>query len=152
MYTQRLLGASIPTIHDLQAQQSFRSQPLVSSISSFTSHATSSARPYDGRTELAPNMVITVEPGIYFSRYALQNVYLKDPRHSKYINVSLLERYYPVGGVRIEDDILVTETGYENLTTAPKGEEACRIIRGEVDVYGQPRKTVEMKWKEARDL
>jgi Spa2 homology domain (SHD) of GIT len=43
----------------------------------------------------------------------------------------MLERYYPIGGIRIEDDILVTATGYESLTTAPKGEEACRIIRGE---------------------
>ena len=39
-----------------------------------------------------------------------------------------MEKYYPVGGVRIEDDILITEDGYENLTTAPKGEEALRII------------------------
>ena len=30
--------------------------------------------------------------------------------------------------MRIEDDILITEDGYENLTTAPKGEEALRII------------------------
>jgi Xaa-Pro dipeptidase len=36
--------------------------------------------------------------------------------------------YYPVGGVRIEDDILVTKDGYENLTTAPKGDEALKII------------------------
>jgi Xaa-Pro dipeptidase len=40
----------------------------------------------------------------------------------------LLDKYYPVGGVRIEDDILVTEDGYENLTTAPKGDEALKII------------------------
>jgi Xaa-Pro dipeptidase len=40
----------------------------------------------------------------------------------------LLEKYYPVGGVRIEDDLLVTEDGYENLTTAPKGEKALKII------------------------
>jgi Xaa-Pro dipeptidase len=56
-------------------------------------------------------------------------VYLVDPKHAKYINKDMLEQYYPVGGVRIEDDILVTSTGYENLTTAPKGEEACEIIR-----------------------
>jgi hypothetical protein len=31
--------------------------------------------------------------------------------------------------VRIEDDLLVTEGGCENLTTAPKGEEMCAIIR-----------------------
>jgi Xaa-Pro dipeptidase len=42
-----------------------------------------------------------------------------------------LQRYLAVGGVRIEDDILVTADGYENLTKAPKGEEMLRIIRGE---------------------
>lgn len=35
-----------------------------------------------------------------------------------------------VGGVRIEDDILITAKGYENLTLAPKGREMLDIIRG----------------------
>ena len=67
-------------------------------------------------------MVVTVEPGIYFSAYALQHFYLPSPVHSKYINTEVLKRYMPVGGVRIEDDILITSSGYENLTTAPKGD------------------------------
>jgi Xaa-Pro dipeptidase len=33
--------------------------------------------------------------------------------------------------VRIEDDVLVTEDGYENLTTTPKGDEALKIINGD---------------------
>ena len=36
-----------------------------------------------------------------------------------------------VGGVRIEDDILITSKGYENLTMAPKGDAMLSIIRGE---------------------
>jgi len=64
----------------------------------------------------------------YFSRYALEEVFLKDERYAKFINKDLLGKYYPVGGVRIEDDILVTEDGFENLTTAPKGNEALKII------------------------
>jgi Xaa-Pro dipeptidase len=74
-------------------------------------------------------MVVTVEPGIYFSVYALQHFYLPSPIHSKYINVDMLQRYLPVGGVRIEDDILITSRGYENLTTAPKGDAMLDIIR-----------------------
>ncbi|KAH0543234.1 hypothetical protein FGG08_002398 [Glutinoglossum americanum] len=83
------------------------------------------------RHGLEEGMVITVEPGIYFSEYALSHVFLPSPIHSKYICRDVLQRYLPVGGVRIEDDILVTADGYENLTRAPKGEEMLRIIRGE---------------------
>ncbi|KAF4550627.1 Xaa-Pro aminopeptidase-like protein [Elsinoe fawcettii] len=80
---------------------------------------------------LEPGMVITIEPGIYFNRYALDNLYLNKPEHARFINTEVLERYMSVGGVRIEDDVLVTAYGYRNLTTAPKGEQALRIIRGE---------------------
>lgn len=58
-------------------------------------------------------------------------MYLPSPIHSKYINKEALLRYLPVGGVRIEDDILITSSGYENLTTAPKGEEMLRIIKSQ---------------------
>jgi Xaa-Pro dipeptidase len=58
----------------------------------------------------------------------LEDLFLKDARYAKLINKDLLDKYYPVGGVRIEDDILVTEDGYENLTTAPKGDDALKII------------------------
>ncbi|KAF1984009.1 hypothetical protein K402DRAFT_360242 [Aulographum hederae CBS 113979] len=79
---------------------------------------------------LQEGMVITIEPGIYFSRYALSTVYLPNPDHAKYINKEVLHRYLPVGGVRIEDDILITAKGHENLTVAPKGDEMLKIIKG----------------------
>ena len=79
--------------------------------------------------DLEPGMVVTVEPGIYFNRYELNRAYLNDPIHSKFIDKNVLERYWDVGGVRIEDDILITDKGYEVLTTAPKGETALEIIR-----------------------
>lgn len=83
---------------------------------------------------LKEDMVITVEPGLYFSKFALENHFLKDPVHSRYINTEVLGRYVDVGGVRIEDDILITRDGFENLTTALKGEDALKVIRGEEGV------------------
>ncbi|KAF3043565.1 hypothetical protein E8E11_008048 [Didymella keratinophila] len=81
-------------------------------------------------SQLQEGMVVTVEPGIYFSMYALQHFYLPSPVHSRFINQKVLQRYMPVGGVRIEDDILITSRGYENLTKAPKGDAMFDIIRG----------------------
>ena len=48
---------------------------------------------FRSETVLVPNMVVTVEPGIYLPG---------------------------IGGVRIEDDIIITEDGNERLTFAPK--------------------------------
>ncbi|KUL90378.1 hypothetical protein ZTR_02128 [Talaromyces verruculosus] len=76
---------------------------------------------------LEPNMIVTVEPGIYFNRLALKNT--QTLPIARYIDFDVVERYIPIGGVRIEDDILVTADGYENLTTAPKGAAALDIIR-----------------------
>ncbi|KAK3938340.1 peptidase M24, structural domain-containing protein [Diplogelasinospora grovesii] len=79
--------------------------------------------PYHGRQKLERNMVVTVEPGLYFCKEYLQAFFLDNPLHAPHINKGTLARYWDVGGVRIEDCILVTDAGYENLTTAPKGEE-----------------------------
>ena len=91
---------------------------------------TTSFIPWSAATLLPPfeeGMVITVEPGIYFSRYALADA--KKRAIAKYIDFEVAERYIPIGGVRIEDDILITAHGYENLTTTPKGEKMLEIIR-----------------------
>ncbi|KAI0123862.1 putative Xaa-Pro aminopeptidase [Xylariales sp. AK1849] len=87
--------------------------------------------PYSGRRRLEKNMIVTVEPGIYFCKEYIEAYFLKRPEHAKYINTKVLDKYWDVGGVRIEDDILVTEDGHENLSWAPKGDEGLRIINGE---------------------
>jgi Xaa-Pro dipeptidase len=38
-------------------------------------------------------------------------------RDSKHIDHDVLKRYESVGGVRIEDVVLITKEGHENLTT-----------------------------------
>ncbi|KAK0711272.1 peptidase M24, structural domain-containing protein [Lasiosphaeris hirsuta] len=81
-----------------------------------------------GRQKLEKNMVVTIEPGIYFCREYIQAYFLDNPLHAKYINKKLLEKYYPIGGVRIEDCILVTEDSYDNLTTIAKGDDMLKII------------------------
>ena len=48
---------------------------------------------FRSETKLEPGMIVTVEPGIYVPQ---------------------------VGGCRIEDDVLITETGREILSSSPK--------------------------------
>lgn len=68
------------------------------------------------RGEIPANAVLTNEPGIYFRAYPFKQE-LKDGKWDGIVDQSVLERYWEVGGVRIEDDIWVKEGGYENLTT-----------------------------------
>ncbi|RMZ73448.1 Xaa-Pro dipeptidase [Pyrenophora seminiperda CCB06] len=71
------------------------------------------------RGSLPARSVITVEPGVYFCRFIIEP-YLKDEEKKKYIDTNVLEKYWSVGGVRIEDNILITKDGFENLTPTPK--------------------------------
>ncbi|KAL1927765.1 hypothetical protein VTP01DRAFT_3586 [Rhizomucor pusillus] len=71
------------------------------------------------RRTLAAGNVVTVEPGIYFCDFIINPV-VQSPETSKYVNLEMLNRYKSVGGVRIEDNIVITEDGFVNLTTVPK--------------------------------
>lgn len=71
------------------------------------------------RIPLKERAIITVEPGCYFCEFIIKP-YLDDPKHNKYINKDVLDKYWATGGFRIEDDVLVTSDGYENLTDVIK--------------------------------
>ncbi|MCJ7679193.1 MAG: aminopeptidase P family protein [Candidatus Aminicenantes bacterium] len=60
--------------------------------------------------ELKPGYVLTVEPGIYFIP-ALIDLWKSEKKFTEYINYDKLDAYRDFGGARIEDDILVTESG-----------------------------------------
>lgn len=60
--------------------------------------------------KLLPGHVITNEPGCYFIP-ALIEKWKSEGINKEFINFSKLEEYYTFGGVRIEDDILVTQSG-----------------------------------------
>ena len=64
---------------------------------------------------LEKNMILSDEPGIYFIPYLLEKAF-NDEKISKYFVKDKLKQYYDFGGVRIEDNILITEDGCVNLT------------------------------------
>lgn len=66
---------------------------------------------------LRPGMLVTIEPGFYQVLAILNDV----ERRSKYqgiVNWERLAQFADVRGIRIEDDVLVTEEGSEVLTAA----------------------------------
>lgn len=54
--------------------------------------------------------VITDEPGIYFIP-ALIEKWKNEGTNAQFINFDVLEKYYDFGGIRLEDDILITDEG-----------------------------------------
>ena len=62
-------------------------------------------------TTLKKDMVVAVEPGIYFQT---------GKGKSPHINTSTWQEYEHIGGIRIEDTIVITSTGYKNLSKITK--------------------------------
>jgi len=60
--------------------------------------------------ELQEGFVLTVEPGIYFIPELITR-WKNEGLHADYINYVKLEKYLRLGGIRLEDDILVTGSG-----------------------------------------
>lgn len=80
---------------------------------------------------LEPGFVITVEPGVYFIP-ALIDRWRRDGRHADFIRYDRVQAFRSFGGVRIEDDLLITEGGCRVLGPGiPKSvEELEQLGRG----------------------
>ncbi|WP_091854052.1 aminopeptidase P family protein [Prevotella communis] len=58
--------------------------------------------------KLEPGFVVTDEPGIYFIPHLI-DLWKKEGHCKEFLNFDLLETYKDFGGIRIEDDLLITE-------------------------------------------
>jgi Xaa-Pro aminopeptidase len=62
------------------------------------------------KRELAAGWTLTIEPGIYFIPELIK-MWEGEKRHADFINYAKLHDYLDFGGIRLEDDILVTDKG-----------------------------------------
>jgi Xaa-Pro dipeptidase len=97
-----LLGLNV---HDVGAEQA---RPFAEPIHNSTSNRLRLAR------ELEKDMVITIEPGIYFNRMLLDGYVKNESAHG--LDLELIETLIPYGGIRIEDNLQLTAAGNNNLT------------------------------------
>src|SRR5205085_10924943 len=64
--------------------------------------------------KVEPRFVFTVEPGLYFIDPLLAELRKSD--NAKYVDWPRVDSFRKYGGIRIEDNVVVTEGGHENLT------------------------------------
>ncbi len=63
---------------------------------------------------LAPGIVMTIEPGIYFIP-SLIDMWRAEKRFTDFINYDTLETYKEFGGIRNEENFVITKGGYKLL-------------------------------------
>ncbi len=86
---------------------------------------------------LEAGMLITVEPGLYFIDALLEPA-LADSVTARFLSTSVLERFRRLGGVRIEDDVLVTAGGSDNLTHVPRETDDIEAVMAGAAWTGRP--------------
>jgi len=63
---------------------------------------------------LQAGFVVTIEPGVYINRWLTER-WQAEGRHAAFIDYAMFDRHAGFGGIRIEDDILVTADGRREL-------------------------------------
>ncbi len=63
---------------------------------------------------LEPGMVMTVEPGIYMIP-TLMDKWKAEGKFTDFLNYDVIDTFRSFGGIRVEDDIVITETGHRIL-------------------------------------
>jgi Xaa-Pro aminopeptidase len=64
-----------------------------------------------------PGHVFTVEPGCYFIPELIES-WKGEKKFAEFINYGKIDSYLPIGGIRIEDNVLITEKGHKLLGKA----------------------------------
>lgn len=98
-----LIGLQVHDVAGFMADESGRTIPKPA------------GQPYLRLTRIVEkDMAFTIEPGIYFIDSLLDEV--KKGKHKKDVDWDRVADFHRYGGIRIEDDVLVTDDGCENLT------------------------------------
>lgn len=81
---------------------------------------------------LQPGHVMTVEPGLYFNAVLIET-WADEGRFAEFVDYDEARRWVGFGGVRLEDDLLITDEGYRVLgPPIPKApDEVEAVVRGE---------------------
>lgn len=66
------------------------------------------------RKELQEGFVLTVEPGIYINPELIDR-WKAENKFAEFINYKVLESYRDFGGIRLEDNYLITGAGSKRL-------------------------------------
>jgi len=77
--------------------------------------------------EMKKDFVLTIEPGFYFPGFLMDEVMGKEETR-KFIDPAALERFRVVGGIRIEDNIVIEERGCRVLTKVPRTVEEIEAV------------------------